>query len=687
MLRWRRHPVRAQARDASVDGAYARGAGSRVGADAAADDDARGGERVRHHRARGDGSTRERLPVRQARERRSDGGHDGSGQGGDALQSLQRRVQIHPLRRRPRRHRAHPGVRRHRPALQQRRAPSPARACQAPAARGQKAPHHLHHLERLHHGLARPRERLQRRPQRPRARRRRRQTSPHRAPGVPPARGGCRRLDARRRHHHQAPPHAPRDEPLQRRGRFFLQSRQRLPRRRTHRAPNLPLLHPRPLPKRIRRITIPNFFYISSHHRLPTAPSLLTAGIPVFFVHLFDFREALVRELERKGVDVLLELRFGRGPDDGGADEPARAAKGDGELRRREAVLLSDLRVLLDRLACERLVEAVHVAVKEAEARPLRRLVREVLARKRPARERGVREEAHVAVARGARLREVRLERRPNEERVAVLDGANLGQGSAASVCEPRKLGDAPRRLVTHAHVAHLALLDQLRHRLELVLERHRVVALQSHVVRGSPEQRHVTIWPVDLEQINIVRLEAGERFVDALKDVARPHARPLPAVPHPHQAIRVPRNLAREHDRVTLLVLEPRSDVPVRVAVRLRLGRHAVQLRRVDKVDTLLVNGVVELLVRLSLSVLLAPRHRTQAAFSHDEIRVPETSHGRGRARLLLRHRRRGHVVSRSRRRNRSSPRPRGKSAPPGVRHGSLGVDTNRHARKVFGR
>ena len=76
-------------------------------------------------------------------------------------------------------------------------------------------------------------------------------------------------------------------------------------------------------------------------------------------------------------------------------------------------------------------------------------------------------------------------------------------------------------------------------------------------------------------------------------------------------------------------------SHVPIYLgAARLPLGhgeRHRVQLGRVDEVHAALLEREIELLVRLRLGVLDAPRHRAEAGLGDHELRRAEAARAEG--------------------------------------------------------
>ncbi|MNV49955.1 hypothetical protein D3C71_1419320 [compost metagenome] len=72
--------------------------------------------------------------------------------------------------------------------------------------------------------------------------------------------------------------------------------------------------------------------------------------------------------------------------------------------------------------------------------------------------------------------------------------------------------------------------------------------------------------------------------------------------------------HLAGQHDVLAALAAgQPGAYVGLGQALRFRLGRHGVHLGHVDQVDAAL-QRVVQLLVRLSFGVLLAPGHGAQS-------------------------------------------------------------------------
>mmetsp|Transcript_55223 Transcript_55223/g.131170 ORF Transcript_55223/g.131170 Transcript_55223/m.131170 type:complete len:288 (-) Transcript_55223:616-1479(-) len=244
--------------------------------------------------------------------------------------------------------------------------------------------------------------------------------------------------------------------------------------------------------------------------------------------HLVDVREHLLGELQLERLDVVLELRRARGPDDGRGHEGARRHEREREVRHRHPVLGRDPRVLRDGLRRQRGLVARAVALEEVEAAvgvaPLVvRLVHRglvlgelsggggdgelVLAGEHPRRQRRVRDQRRVRVRGRAHLGHRRVEL-AGEKRVGVLHRDGLRQALLHS--EGRERHHAERRLVGEAPVPHLPLLDELSHSLELLLERHRR-HLKAVVVLVGPEKRHVAVRPVDLQEVDIVRPQALE--------------------------------------------------------------------------------------------------------------------------------------------------------------------------------
>mmetsp|Transcript_11090 Transcript_11090/g.26312 ORF Transcript_11090/g.26312 Transcript_11090/m.26312 type:complete len:228 (+) Transcript_11090:323-1006(+) len=224
----------------------------------------------------------------------------------------------------------------------------------------------------------------------------------------------------------------------------------------------------------------------------------------------------------------MLELVHACCTDDCGGHKPTAVAPSQCELRGRQAVLLSNLGILDDRLADHRLLVAGHVPWEDVEPRLLRVAV-DVLPGEDAARQRRVGEEADIAVGLGAGLGKVGLEWHPDDERVGVLNRHDRGE--ARGFCRPAELHHAPRRFVGHSDVANLSSLNELVQGHQLLLEWDRL----AHVLNVEPrlpKQRDVAVRPVQLQEVYVVCSEPREALIDALENLRPCQPGSLPVLP-----------------------------------------------------------------------------------------------------------------------------------------------------------
>ena len=139
----------------------------------------------------------------------------------------------------------------------------------------------------------------------------------------------------------------------------------------------------------------------------------------------------------------------------------------------------------------------------------------QILSGQSAAREWGPREESDVVVARRARLRQLRLERAVKEAE-RVLDGH--GPWDAELIRGADELADAIRGLVAQTVVPDLPGGDELAERRDCFLDGHRVTLL-GRVVHALAEVWGVSVGPVELVEVDVVRPEPPERRVAGHED------------------------------------------------------------------------------------------------------------------------------------------------------------------------
>ncbi len=128
-------------------------------------------------------------------------------------------------------------------------------------------------------------------------------------------------------------------------------------------------------------------------------------------------------------------------------------------------------------------------------------------------------------------------------------------------------------------------------------------------------------VRPVDLIEVDVIRLQAREAGIYRLADGARIDIAPAANIVTPGTG-----DLGGEHNLVTLAGLfEPCADIVFRPSLRFGgNGGGGVKLGRIEEIDAVL-QRVIHLRMRFGFSVLRAPRHCAKANFGHGNARAAQ--------------------------------------------------------------
>mmetsp|Transcript_38447 Transcript_38447/g.86676 ORF Transcript_38447/g.86676 Transcript_38447/m.86676 type:complete len:221 (+) Transcript_38447:681-1343(+) len=186
-----------------------------------------------------------------------------------------------------------------------------------------------------------------------------------------------------------------------------------------------------------------------------------------------------------------------------------------------------------------------------------------------------------------------------------------------------------------------LALLDELSHSLHLLLYRAElalvgdqlVSAVGPGLVHGPSEEGHVTLWPMDLIEVNAVCLQAPQRCCTGIRDLLSGERRccelrllgvavPTDPVPGPGAG-----DLGGEEYLLAPLRIrcEPSANVGLRAPDDSGIWWHGVHLCGVDE-GAAAAQEVVQLRVRLRLGVLDSPGHGPKATLR--DLHLPSKHH-----------------------------------------------------------
>ncbi len=161
--------------------------------------------------------------------------------------------------------------------------------------------------------------------------------------------------------------------------------------------------------------------------------------------------------------------------------------------------------------------------------------------------------------------------------------------------------------------MAHLAGAHEVLQHRQGFLDRHGVLVFDPRVVQLA-ERGRGAVGPVELIQVQVVRLQPLQAGVQRRGQVlAVQEGLAVADVAGTLGVAHGAGDLAGQHDVVAAARLgQPRADVGFGQALRFGLGRHRVHFGHVDQVDAAL-QRVVQLLMRVSFGVLLAPGHGAQ--------------------------------------------------------------------------
>src|SRR5207249_6074793 len=98
-------------------------------------------------------------------------------------------------------------------------------------------------------------------------------------------------------------------------------------------------------------------------------------------------------------------------------------------------------------------------------------------------------------------------------------------------------------------------------------------------------EVRDVALWPMDLEEVDVVDLQARQAGVGGLGDDLAREIRPTATDP-----VAPPRagDLARDDHSLAPAAREPATEDRLGAPLRLRVGRHGIHLGGINEVDAL---------------------------------------------------------------------------------------------------
>jgi hypothetical protein len=211
----------------------------------------------------------------------------------------------------------------------------------------------------------------------------------------------------------------------------------------------------------------------------------------------------------------------------------------------------------------------------------------------------------------------------PVEQAVGVLRRDDARQ--AEFLGQPGELHDAPRVFVGNADVADLAFADQFAECFQLLADR-RALPVVGRIELPLAEHRLVALRPVQLVEVDVVRLQALQRTLDGGADVGAVHG--WRAVANPVQVAARAGDLGGEHDLVALPVASASARRCFPMRRRFPARRHGIHLGGVEEVDPL--RQRVDRAGRgHRIRGLLAEGHGAEADLGNDEIAAAEWTYG----------------------------------------------------------
>src|SRR5258706_11658957 len=167
------------------------------------------------------------------------------------------------------------------------------------------------------------------------------------------------------------------------------------------------------------------------------------------------------------------------------------------------------------------------------------------------------------------------------QEAVGVLNRRHHWQPFVAGYA--REFQHPPRRFVGQTQVTDLSGLDEAGESLQLLFDRRRSTLLL-RVIERIAEQRQITVRPMNLVKIDVVRLQPLETAVEGLLN-GFPADGPGPAA-NPAKSTALRRYFCSDEQLVARLLFEPAAEIGFGTPLRFGLRRYRIHFRHVDEID-----------------------------------------------------------------------------------------------------
>ena len=217
------------------------------------------------------------------------------------------------------------------------------------------------------------------------------------------------------------------------------------------------------------------------------------------------------------------------------------------------------------------------------------------------------------------------------DQAIRVLRARHTRQ--AMLLGQSHKFMHAIRALVREADMANLALLDQTSQSIQLLMDGGGRGFLLRVVIHG-PEGRHMALGPVNLVEVNHLRLQALQAGIARANNVCGRHAR---AFANPGHAARRAGHLGGQRELLahSRAGLEPASDDGLCRAKGGGAGGHGIHFGGVEKVHAALHRAVHDAM-GLGLIHLLAKRHGAQTDGADAQVTLTQSDRIHGKAMVL---------------------------------------------------
>ena len=154
-------------------------------------------------------------------------------------------------------------------------------------------------------------------------------------------------------------------------------------------------------------------------------------------------------------------------------------------------------------------------------------------------------------------------------------------------------------------------------------LVKRRVFSVLMHIAEAA-EKIGGPRWPVQLIQIDVIRLQAAQAAVHGCANVRTGQLRPIADVRHPVAGTCY--FGSQNHPLARAARFQPAADVLLGQPLCFPLRRHRIHFGGIDKINALR-QRIIHLLMRLRLRILLPPGHGPQAQLAHPQIAVAQAA------------------------------------------------------------